>query len=245
MSKVSIITVCFNSVNDIENAVLSVLNQTFQDYEYIIIDGASTDGTLDILKKYENRITKIVSEKDAGIYDAMNKGLEISSGEWIYFLGSDDVLYNDNILDEVFVNSNYEKYDFIYGDVIFKNSGFKHSGEFSKFRIINENICHQSIFTKKEVFQKLGNFQTKYITYADWVFNIYAFGDRKIKHKYINKIVAVFNENGFSVNRNDVEFKNDKVKIIKENFSVFTRNLNLRKRTFPFNIIVKFLEFLN
>ena len=90
---ITIITVAYNAVKDIENTILSVLNQTYPNIEYIIIDGGSTDGTLDIIKKYEDKISYWVSEPDKGIYDAMNKGIVKANGDYLFFLGADDKEY--------------------------------------------------------------------------------------------------------------------------------------------------------
>ena len=99
--KVSVITVCYNTAECIENAITSVLSQTYKDIEYIIIDGRSTDGTLDIINNYRESISTLVSEKDNGIYDAMNKGIGIATGEVIYFLNSDDVLFDEDVIGDI------------------------------------------------------------------------------------------------------------------------------------------------
>lgn len=99
--KMSIITVVYNGVDTLEETILSVVKQNYKNIEYIIIDGESTDGTLEIIKKYQNSIAYWISEPDKGIYDAMNKGINIAKGEWIYFLGSDDWLYNKNVIGSV------------------------------------------------------------------------------------------------------------------------------------------------
>ncbi|NJL12522.1 MAG: glycosyltransferase [Microscillaceae bacterium] len=99
--KISIVTPSYNQGQYIEEAILSVIGQNYPNLEYIIIDGGSTDNTIEIIKKYEKHITYWVSEKDKGIYDAMNKGIDVATGEWIYFLGTDDLL-SDNILIKIF-----------------------------------------------------------------------------------------------------------------------------------------------
>jgi glycosyltransferase involved in cell wall biosynthesis len=248
LPKISIIIPTKNSENTISECLESIINQNYNNFEIIILDGISTDNTIKIIENYVSEypeVIKFFSEIDYGIYDAMNKGIDLVSGTWIYFMGSDDVFYSNSILSDIFTIDSYYNYDMIYGNVEFLNSKKFHGGKFSKFRIINENICHQAIFTKKNIFNVLGKFETKYKTYADWVFNIQLFGNNKFKLKYINKTIAVFNENGFSSNRNDNEFQKDKFEIYKKNFSVITRNLNLRKRKFPFNLIVKVIEFIN
>src|SRR5476651_1350657 len=103
--KLSVITIVYNNVRDIERTMLSVLNQTFGNIEYIIIDGASTDGTLEVIKRYQNRIAKLISEKDEGIYDAMNKGLTIATGDYVLFMNSGDEFYATDTVEKVFASA--------------------------------------------------------------------------------------------------------------------------------------------
>jgi glycosyltransferase involved in cell wall biosynthesis len=104
MSLISIITVVYNSVATIEETIVSVLNQSYRNVEYIIIDGGSNDGTVEVVEKYANQLAYFVSEPDSGLYDAMNKGITASSGEWLLFLNSGDSLFNKHVLTEVFAN---------------------------------------------------------------------------------------------------------------------------------------------
>lgn len=150
----SIITVTYNAESAIEKTIKSVITQRFENFEYIVIDGQSTDNTLSILKKYEDRISRLVVEKDKGIYDAMNKGLRYANGEFVTFLNSGDYYVDENVLSQV---SNYlnQKNKLVYGDSIV----FSEKRKFSKYlksRIItNKSIrrdfpaCHQSMFVKK------------------------------------------------------------------------------------------------
>jgi len=114
--KISIITVVYNSVSTLEQTILSVINQTYENIEYIIIDGGSTDGTLNIIKKYQDIINYWISEPDKGIYDAMNKGIERASGEWIQFLNSGDVFVSTEVLESVFKNDISDNIGILYGD---------------------------------------------------------------------------------------------------------------------------------
>lgn len=114
--KISVVTVCYNAINDIEKTILSVINQTYSNIEYIIIDGGSTDGTMDIVNKYKDKIDVIVSEPDKGIYDAMNKGIDRATGDWINFMNAGDCFFNNVALENVFPR-NYESvnFDILYG----------------------------------------------------------------------------------------------------------------------------------
>jgi glycosyltransferase involved in cell wall biosynthesis len=145
---ISIITVVFNGEKYLEETVLSVLNQTYDNVEYIIIDGGSTDGTVDIIKKYEDKIDYWVSERDGGIYDAMNKGIDIATGKWINFMNVGDSFFDDNILDIVFAKNKFENIDVIYGNhkVIYPNK--TRIAKAGDIRDIwrGSQFCHQSSF---------------------------------------------------------------------------------------------------
>ena len=124
---ISIITVAYNASNTIETTILSVVNQTYPNIEYIIIDGGSTDGTIDIIKKYESKITKWISEPDKGIYDAMNKGINLARGEWINFMNCGDSFYENNtlqVISDTIINS--KDINVIYGNSIISLDRFKY-----------------------------------------------------------------------------------------------------------------------
>jgi len=195
---ISIITVVRNGVSTIERTVLSVINQDYSDFEYIVIDGVSTDGTLAILDKYSNNINKIISEPDNGIYDAMNKGISLAEGDWIYFLGSDDIFYDKSTLANIFSKSNYDNYDVIYGNVLFSQSKKIFDGKFDYDKHALKSICHQAIIYRRTLFQKYGHFNSDYLTASDYVFNIKVFCSDISRWLYIDRIVAVYNEEGVS-----------------------------------------------
>lgn len=120
-SKISVITVCWNCVNDIECTIKSVLEQTYSNIEYIIIDGASTDGTLEIIGKYKNDISKIISEPDKGIYNAMNKGVELATGQWCVFMNAGDKFASNTAINDMFaVNHPESKTKVYYGDTSYR-----------------------------------------------------------------------------------------------------------------------------
>src|SRR5690606_38456206 len=110
----SVITVVYNHVRDIERTLLSVLGQTYPNIEYIIVDGASTDGTLDILKNYESRFAKLISERDQGIYDAMNKGLHHATGDYVLFMNAGDEIYSNDTVSKIFAHE--PDADIYYGE---------------------------------------------------------------------------------------------------------------------------------
>lgn len=150
--KVTIVTIVYNGVESLEETILSVINQSYTDFEYLIIDGGSTDGTLDIIKKYEKHITSWISEPDKGIFDAMNKGLQRASGEWLNFMNSGDMFYSLSVLNDIFVKD-LGVYDLIYGDVCLfdENDKYFFKCKTNSYKINLNAICHQSVFIKREI----------------------------------------------------------------------------------------------
>ena len=214
---ISIITVSYNAAATIEQTILSVINQDFVDYEYIIVDGGSTDGTVDIIKKYQDRITLWVSEPDRGIYDAMNKGIRYAKGEYVYFLGGDDLLFDNQVLKNV--NSYMmDKRTVYYGNVLFEKRNVIYDGKFNLAKIVTRNISHQSIFYPKEIFEKY-SFETKYKIFADYELNLKLYGNSSYSFVYIPLTIALFNDEGASgSNVLDACFEDDRFEIIKTNF---------------------------
>lgn len=209
---ISVITVVFNAAATIEHTILSVITQSFDNFEYLIIDGGSTDGTRDIIAKYNNQIDLVISEKDRGIYDAMNKAVKLANGSFIYFIGADDVFSNKNTLEEVsaFLNSKHVVY---YGDVLFKHQNRIYDGEFSSLKLATRNICHQCIFYPAQVFEKYP-FKTDYKIFADYYLNILLFFNSSFTFNYINIVVAIFNDMGQSGQQIlDKNFEKDRFKI--------------------------------
>lgn len=164
--KISIITACYNCSNEIEGTILSVIGQTYQDIEYIVIDGGSNDGTLDVINRYSDKITKIVSEKDKGVYDAMNKGLLIATGDWVNFMNAGDIFVNNHVLEDVFYDCNCQNSEVvIHGDFIHKHIwGYTFVKGFDG----RQNICHQALFTKLDV-HKRHLFNLEYKITADQI----------------------------------------------------------------------------
>lgn len=225
---ISIITVVRNGVSTIERTILSVINQDYSDFEYIIIDGVSKDGTLTILDKYADRITKIISEPDAGIYDAMNKGIALAQGDWVYFLGCDDIFSTKSTLSNIFSISNYEEYDVVYGSVLFLHSNKIYDGEFDHEKMCNRSICHQSIFYRRALFQKYGGFSTEFKTASDYIFNLKLFCLDITKWLYVAETITIYNESGAS-KFPDKKFLDESFKIRYDNFRPLNSKFILSK----------------
>ncbi len=157
--KVSIITVVYNGIEFLEETIKSVISQTYPNIEYIIVDGGSTDGTLDIIKKYEAHITKWISEPDKGIYDAMNKGIDLATGDWQNFLNAGDSFVDNNVLEKIFT-TNLENITLVYGDIIaIRENGQKLNVNAIELKDDNSikkgmKVCHQAIFYNKNIMIK-------------------------------------------------------------------------------------------
>ena len=208
----SIIIPTFNCAETLPSAIGSVRKQSFKDFEILIVDGQSTDGTLNIIKQEtsaDDRI-KCISEQDKGIYDAMNKGIDMAKGEWLYFLGSDDELYDNQVLEKI----NYEVakggVDIVYGNVMSIRFGGLYDGEFNYEKLFKHNICHQAIFFNKGVFEITDNFDQKFISQADYHHNVKWFLNAKVRNIFVDITVANYADDGFSSKNEDYLFRRKK-----------------------------------
>lgn len=213
--KISVITIVYNGVNDIESTILSVINQSYKNIEYIIIDGGSTDGTQEVIKKYQDKISFWISERDKGIYDAMNKGAAFAKGEWLSFMNAGDVFCNEKTIEEVFF-SDYSNSDIIYGSVNCTNK-YESLVILPKPLLDIENhmiFCHQSSFVRTEVFMKFKfNLNFKIAADYDLFYRLYK---EKFIFKEIAECVSVFEaDNGVS-SRNFYTLKKEFLRINKK-----------------------------
>ena len=214
--KISIITPTYNSAEYLETCILSVTQQSYTHKEHLIIDNLSTDETVEIVRKYSLQYPhiRLISEEDNGIYDAMNKGIEKCSGDWLYFMGSDDTFFNDNVLSRIFCSAEIEQNNVMYGNVMWGKNGHLYDGQFTPLKLLKKNICHQALFFKRDLFEQLGRFETKYKVLADWVFNMRWFFRKDIRINYLDQTIAVYNPHGYSSNNNDQVFIEDRKSLI-------------------------------
>jgi len=211
MSKplISIITVVYNGAATLEATIRSVREQTWTNIEYIIVDGGSRDGTPALLEKHKDAIAKWVSEPDKGVYDAMNKGIRMAAGDWLYFLGSDDCLYDPNVLTRLFGDPFDQDCDLLYGDV--KSPAYKglYDGVFTHEKLLSRNISHQAAFYRKALFERLGDYDLRYRLHADWDFNLRCF-EAGIPTRYAGVLVAEFGAEGMS-SSHDIPFLRERL----------------------------------
>ncbi len=209
--KMSIITVCFNASNTIEETIISVVKQTYKNIEYIIIDGGSSDQTNNIIDKYSEFISYYCSEPDDGIYDAMNKGLEYVTGDYVLFLGADDHLISYSVIEQVcnkILLYNEEKV--FYGDVFRPILNDIYCNRFTKIKLAVKNIPHQGVFYPRCVYKRY-KYDLKYNLFADYYYNISLFS--RIGFEYLGLTISYFNDLGSSARLNDLNFEKDEKKI--------------------------------
>ena len=204
--KVSIVTAVRNNVVTIEDAILSVASQSYNNIEHIIVDGASTDGTIDVIENYQGKSTKVISEPDRGIYDAMNKGLRLVSGDVIGFLNADDMYTDDTVIEDVIHTMSVQQVDAVFGDlVIVARDNLKRVVRYYESKSFNADMigkgcmpAHPTLFFRKNVFEKYGYFKIDYVIAADFEFVARVFGKGDISYHYIPRVMVKMRTGGAS-----------------------------------------------
>lgn len=209
--KLSIITINFNNRDGLRKTIESVVNQTWQEFEYIIIDGGSTDGSVEVIKEYADRIDYWVSEPDKGIYDAMNKGIDQAKGEYCLFMNSGDCIYRPTTLEEVYTELNGT--DIISGRTLTDIKEVKVSPIDISFSYLYQfSLCHQSILIRTEVMKSL-KYDTSYSIISDWKFLYEALILHNGSYKAISTLIAVYNTAGVS-SVNIEQLKQEKIRLM-------------------------------
>lgn len=206
---ISVIIPSKNSGATLESAIRSVLDQKYPRVECLVIDGGSSDGTLEILKKYDGRLAKWVSRPDGGVYEAMNAGARLARGERLYFMGADDVLSAD--LSELAGRMDDPRAVY-YGDVRFKRSGRIYAGRFNALKLMRRNICHQAIFYPRCVFESY-EYNVRYPVLADYDFNVRLWRDG-FQFRRLECVVTLYNDGGKSEIERDDAFRADRVRLM-------------------------------
>ena len=203
--KISVITVCLNAKSHIEKNLISVAEQTYDNFEQIIVDGESNDGTLEIIKKFQRqyRHIKLVSEKDDGIYDAMNKGVQLSTGDVLMFLNADDRFVDQNVLIDIAWEflSDDELY-LLFGNLLWKTSQKTHNvvqpNIITREYLGRKTVLHQSVFTKKTAFYMTGPFSRNYRVVSDYEWMLKVFLKYRLKYKYLARYLTEVDNSGVS-----------------------------------------------
>lgn len=247
--KVSIITACFNSSHSIENCLESILSQNYDNIECTIIDGKSSDDTLSIVKDYQQKYSyiKLISEKDQGIYDALNKGVMLATGDVIGFVHSDDLLASKTVISEIVAILKNKALDGVYGDLEYvRKEDITKVVRFWKSRSFNSKLlskgwmpAHPTLFLKKEVYEKHGFFNLTYQISADYDFMLRILKDDSLKFGYLPKVITKMRIGGASNGsiNNIIKKTKEDYRAIRSNhiggwFSILIKNTSKIKQLF-------------
>jgi glycosyltransferase involved in cell wall biosynthesis len=197
------------------------VEQSYSNFEYIIIDGGSTDGSCQFLEKYKERFSYLVSEPDNGIYNAMNKGIKASKGDYLLFLNSGDMLNGENAL-KTFIEHKDFGGDIIYGDYKFDKGGKVYPDSLTPLKFFKSSLPHQSTFIIRSLFFDFGLYNEDFKIVSDWEFFIKCFLSEKVKFKHVNQPLSVYDLNGVSNNINS-KINHDKEReiVLKKYFKLY------------------------
>lgn len=204
--KISVITVCYNSAKTIGQTLRSVREQTHKNVEHIVVDGGSTDNTLAVVAAEGSHVVKLISEKDNGIYDAMNKGIQLATGDVIAFLNADDLYKDADVLAQVAQVMQTEQLDALYGDVEFFRAGQQdvvvrryNSGRFTADRLgWGWMPAHPALFVRRALFERYGMFRTDYRIAGDFEFIARVFKHPELRHRHLPKSLVCMQMGGIS-----------------------------------------------
>lgn len=218
----SIITINYNNRLGLQKTIDSVICQTFTDYEWIVIDGGSTDGSRELIEQYADHFAYWCSEPDKGIYNAMNKGIAHAKGEWLQFLNSGDWLYEDTTLEKVF--SKEYKADILYGDAIYFWGNKKAEKRFPQtitlYSLITESVNHQTCFIKSHLFKT--QYDESFNYYADWV-KLFEWFFKDVRFEYLQNIIVYYDATGLTSTPTD-KLKEEENRVLREAIPLYLQN---------------------
>jgi glycosyltransferase involved in cell wall biosynthesis len=231
--KISIITINYNNKTGLDKTIQSVVNQSYSNIEYIVIDGNSTDGSRDVLALYRDQISRAVSEPDLGIYNAMNKGIKAASGDYLLFLNS-----GDNLIDHLVIEKAVSygmKEDLVYGDIVYVNGEERTdwvAANVLTFQTFYENtIPHPATFIRRNLFDLVGLYNEEYKIVSDWEFFLLATCRYNCSYKHINLMITQFYLDGISGDPNNYQkLLAEREIILKKHFPYFIEDYEVHKR---------------
>jgi glycosyltransferase involved in cell wall biosynthesis len=202
MKPLAIITICYNDRTGLERTFASVLGQTFRDFAYIVVDGGSTDGSVDLIQQHSDRITHWVSERDAGIYDAQNKGWRLATAPFVLFMNAGDTFAGADVLERA-VPMLTDHLDILYGDAqLADERGVyavkPHPHKLSSAWLIKEVVAHQSQFIRRTLLEKAGGYDLRYPIAADYAFFARMFWKERVRTRHAGFVISTFDTTGFS-----------------------------------------------
>lgn len=232
MPKLSVITINYNNAAGLQKTMQSVFEQTFTDFEYIIIDGGSSDGSKKLIESHAGKLSYWISEKDNGIYNAMNKGIKKATSSYILFLNSGDFLYSASALKTL---CSHKDADIIYGDILWEVDSKTEPGFFPDklpFNyFIGNSLPHQATLIKKSLFDEIGLYDESQRIISDWIFFIVAICKHNYSYKHIPEVISVCERNGISCDLNNYEeIAADRKQILNKYFPAFLNDYEISRQ---------------
>jgi glycosyltransferase involved in cell wall biosynthesis len=247
--RISVITAVYNNCSTISDSLDSTLSQSHPDVELVVIDGASTDGTIELMQqRYAGRLSVLISEPDKGIYDALNKGIRYATGDVIGFMHSDDVFFDHEVLARIAAAFADPEVQAVYGDLLYvcqddlsKVVRFWRAGEFSRRRISwGWMPPHPTLFMRRTVYERIGDFDTRYRIAADYDYILRAFSNKKLSPVYIPEVLVKMRLGGSS-NRS----LSNIIRKSREDYSALRSNGFEGVRALAWKNLSKIRQFLN
>ena len=228
MSKITIITVNFNNLEGLKKTAESVLSQTYKDFEFIIVDGGSRDGSKEYIEEISDNVTLWVSEPDSGIYNAMNKGIKMAKGDYICFLNSGDIFFDENTLNSV-ANQVDGEVGIYYGDMIWNEKRRRRLIQVPEMLtypyVLSHGVNHQSCFIKRSLFEEFFFYNEEFKIIADWEFLLYVIFKKNILTKHLGITVCIYDATGISsVGKNQRAIYDDRQIVIDRHFPLYNFN---------------------
>lgn len=227
MNRISVITINYNNISGLENTFRSVFSQNPNNFEYIVIDGGSTDGSYDLILQHADKIDYFVSGEDNGIYHAMNKGIKVANGDFVIFMNSGDLFFDQHQIANIVKELKYDD-DIVYGDVRLLNmaTGYdtvqRHPAILSFQYFYNQTICHQACIIKKSLFDSVFYFNERLKIVSDWEFLIVSLFIHQVNYRKIEHVIAVFDCSGVSTNSQSKAIaKQERAIVMDQYFSRF------------------------
>lgn len=218
---ISIITPTRNAAATLGRCLKSVAIQSYPNWEHWILDAVSEDETVPIASHAAGQDPRVhvLSEADGGIYDAMNKGIRLAHGEWLYFLGADDELFDADVLASMLVPDNIDC-DFLYGNVLLIPRQVIYDGPFDLTKLLISNISHQAVFYRRALFERLGGFDVRFPVQADWEFNLRCMLDTAVRFRYVETVVARYQQGGTSGITPDPAWRAERPRLLGRHFKL-------------------------
>ena len=244
MKKISVITINFNNLAGLKKTFESVFFQTYNNFEFIVIDGGSTDGSLELIKEHQDKISYWVSEKDKGVYHAMNKGILVSCGEYLNFMNSGDYFYANTTLEEA--EKSFDNKDLVYGNAKFVsdkgNMDFILSDNIDFYFFYHHSLCHQATFIKKKLFNSYGLYNENFKIVSDWEFAVKAICLYQCSIKFINLFVCIYDLNGISTNNNYQKIGEQEREVVYQNYFKYYVSLCKKAKILEDKRVKEFVE---